>query len=133
MRSSRLCVPISGCSPPGPGTTPSVASAQARPCSRLLAPITRWSTRAAMSEPHLAVDAGHRGAAYPGIARGVALHVHPPRATERRALAGDILLRRVAGADQPLGQGGVEAAGHGVFGHAVVAGEEGPHFEGDAV
>ena len=48
---SRLCVPISGCTPPGPGATPKVASHQATPSSRLRAAITRWSMRADMVFP----------------------------------------------------------------------------------
>ena len=39
--SSTAVVGFSGCSPPGPGETPSVASHQATPCSRLAAITTR--------------------------------------------------------------------------------------------
>ena len=41
--------------------------------------------------------------------------------------------RGQARADEPLGQCGVQAAGHGVFGQTVVAREEGAHFKRDAV
>jgi hypothetical protein len=49
--SSRLCVPINGCWPPGPGVTPSVASHQSTPCCRLAAATTRWSSSTLTGPP----------------------------------------------------------------------------------
>src|SRR3954464_126325 len=133
MRSTRLCVPMSGCSPPGAGTTPSVASHQATPSSRLAAAMTMWSTRAATSEPHFTLHAGHASAADPGLPGSVALHVHTAGAAQCRPLAGHVVWRSDAGANQPLRERRIEAARHRVLSHPGVAGEEGPHFEGDVV
>ncbi len=55
--------------------------------------------------------------------------MHAPGAAHCRALCRNVARRRDAGADQPLRQGRVEAAGHGVLGDSVVAGEKGAHLE----
>jgi hypothetical protein len=84
---------------------------------------------AARSQAHRAIDAGHAGAADPDSAAAIAFDEHPAFARQRRALRGHVALGRQAGADEPLGQRGVQAAGDGVFAQAVVAREEGAHFK----
>ncbi len=130
MLKMRLCVPISGCSPPAVGLMPSVRWHQSTPPARSAAEyhevvhagaLCGWWSR---SQKHLARHAGHAVAAHPdGVA--LLLHMHAPRAAQAGALAWP---RYCAGARpapiEPLGQCGVQAAGHGVFGQAVVAGKK---------
>ena len=59
--------------------------------------------------------------------------MHAPGAAQAGALAGHVLRGGQACANEPLRQGGVQAAGDWVFDQAVVAGEEGAHFEGNAI
>ena len=96
MLKSRLCVPIKGCSPPGPGVRPSTRSHHSTPSARLAAPITRWSgweVSAVASvcmcrrlEVNATRDAGDAFATGPDLAGAVALQVHQPGAPHAHAL-----------------------------------------------
>ncbi len=67
-----------------------------------------WRSRLEIDRPR---DAGDRAAADPDRPVGVRRDVHAPRAAEHRALAGHVGSARAPGAQQPLGQRGVEAPG----------------------
>src|SRR3954449_10660411 len=79
-------------------------------------------------ELDLAGDAGDRAAADPDRAV-VGLDVDAPDPSQRGALAGDVRGRGWAGAQEPLRQRRVQAAGHGVLDRRAVLGEEGAHLE----
>src|SRR5579875_1441930 len=80
-------------------------------------------------EFHAALDAGDRGAADPDRAVAVGGDADPATAAKRRALAHHIRGGGAAGAQQPLGERGVQAAGHRVLaGPAQLRGER-AHLE----
>src|SRR5579875_1139923 len=80
-------------------------------------------------EFHAALDAGDRGAADPDRAVAACGDADPATAAKRRALAHHIRGGGAAGAQQPLGERGVQAAGHRVLaGTAQLRGER-AHLE----
>ena len=79
------------------------------------------------SQRHAPFDADHRLPADPGVGAD-AIDVDAAGAAERRALARDVVRRRQPGADQPLGEAGVEAAGDRVLRRAERR-HEGAHLE----
>src|SRR3712207_7882231 len=80
------------------------------------------------SESDASLDAEDGVASDPDLAVGPR-DVNPPATPQGGALSGDVGDGGPAGADQPLCDPGVEAAGHGILAEAA-AGHEGPHLGG---
>jgi len=78
-------------------------------------------------KPQAPLDAGDGRAADPYVVADL-LDMHAPGAAERGALTGDVARRGETGADQPLGEAGVQAAGDRILAHAGRR-HEGAHLE----
>ena len=75
----------------------------------------------------MSLNAGSHRAADPDFIADL-FHVNPPCPAHAQALADAVASRCQPGAQQPLGDAGIEAAGGRVFGHAIT-GDKGPYLE----